>query len=551
VAVGPQARQGAVELPAQQDGGEDDIEVPGADELAGRPHGEALLALDAHGVEGDRPEGVGLGRHQQPLVGLGQAQLGGAGGLGRLGRRLATLGLVEVELAVARILVDGPPGEMVGHPPDELVEATAVGRQEHHHVAVVPGGGAAPLEDLARRGHGRGVGGLGQVGLVGVEQHQARLGGVGHVARFAGRGVDAGEGASLFALLGEQTGDERGDVIAALGQEPFGPVPGKAGHRRRQRIPVAAGIGVEVGGPPRQAGHGVADGGDGLAGQHAGEAHPGGVEAPVGGVDPGGGAQEHRAGHPAGGLVAPEGAGELAVQRHRQRVGTVDVGVEDRLPGVLQVAGQLRGDRGVSQGDAGGHDQGGLVAALPQGVDDPGHEPQHPPGALEALQGGPVLVEAGEQLGVDRERRLDPLDVGGLAALGGELRALPAVQVAEGPGRRVPGGQGLGLHGPEQPAPDDLEALRGAGRPPRRLHPAHHGAQAGQGLPAAGAAHLHVRAHPAGRRRLGARRLRRGQGHDDHGPRHARAASVRAWAKLNWVSKVPAARSSAPTSWRA
>ncbi len=106
---------------------------------------------------------------------------------------------------------------------------------------------------------------------------------------------------------------------------------------------------------------------------------------------------------------------------------------------------------------------------LPEGVDDGRHQAQHAAGPLELVQGGPVVVEPVEQLGVDRVGHLDPALVVGLPALRRKLLLLRAVQLREGAGHGVAGHELLAGQGLEQPAADDLEALVGTGRPPRRL----------------------------------------------------------------------------------
>ena len=121
------------------------------------------------------------------------------------------------------------------------------------------------------------------------------------------------------------------------------------------------------------------------------------------------------------------------------------------------------------------------------------HQAQHAAGALELHQRGPVGVEPVEDLRVDRVGRLDPLLVVGVAALGRELLVLRAVEIGERARhhvavlelRRID--QRL-----EQPPAHDLEALLGARRPPRRLHPPDDVAQPVERLAPALAAHLDV-----------------------------------------------------------
>ena len=92
-------------------------------------------------------------------------------------------------------------------------------------------------------------------------------------------------------------------------------------------------------------------------------------------------------------------------------------------------------------------------------MDDSAHQSQHATGALEPLERRPVLVQPVEQLRVDRVGRLDPVLVGDLGALAGELAAVLGVELDELAGDRgdVPAGGGVRLD--EQPATDDLERL--------------------------------------------------------------------------------------------
>ena len=64
----------------------------------------------------------------------------------------------------------------------------------------------------------------------------------------------------------------------------------------------------------------------------------------------------------------------------------VDVGVDHRLEVVLQVLGDLRQHVVRVQRHAARQDQRRRVVALPQLVDDRGHQPQHAAGPLEPLQ---------------------------------------------------------------------------------------------------------------------------------------------------------------------
>ena len=88
-------------------------------------------------------------------------------------------------------------------------------------------------------------------------------------------------------------------------------------------------------------------------------------------------------------------------------------------------------------------------------MDHDGHEAKHASGALEAVESRPVLVQAGEQLRVDRVGGLGLLHVGLLPALDRELTGLGAVHVAQHPGGGVTVGEVGGVHPLEQAPADD------------------------------------------------------------------------------------------------
>ena len=164
-------------------------------------------------------------------------------------------------------------------------------------------------------------------------------------------------------------------------------------------------------------------------------------------------------------MVLPE-RGHVTVDLPGTRVRAVDVGVDHRAPVVGQLAGEFTVDPVVHQRDRARQDQRRPVVALPQRRDHGCHEPQHATGALESIDGRPVLVEPVEDLGVDRVGGLDAFDVGDLGALGREVGALAAVQLAERLGSCVTIGDSVGIERLEEPTTDDLEALVALGRLP-------------------------------------------------------------------------------------
>src|SRR5690606_15010056 len=83
-------------------------------------------------------------------------------------------------------------------------------------------------------------------------------------------------------------------------------------------------------------------------------------QALAGGVHTRRGAHEDGAGDPSAHAALPE-HGLLVVDGGRGGVGSVDVGVDDRLPAVLQVVRQFLVDTGVVYGHVTGHDHGAHV----------------------------------------------------------------------------------------------------------------------------------------------------------------------------------------------
>ena len=99
-------------------------------------------------------------------------------------------------------------------------------------------------------------------------------------------------------------------------------------------------------------------------------------------------------------------------------------------------------------------------------MDDGAHQPQHTAGALEPLQRRPFLVEAVEQLGVDRVGALDPVFVCGVAGFAREVVGVLAIHLdicAGGGVDRCERG-GIGLF--EESLFDDLIRLGGGGGAP-------------------------------------------------------------------------------------
>ena len=219
-----------------------------------------------------------------------------------------------------------------------------------------------------------------------------------------------------------------------------------------------------MGGPARQLSESVGELADRLARLNAAQHHRLEVHPPAA-VGPGGRSHVHGASRPAGGREPAE-VGELVVDLQRQGVLAVNIGLDHRVPALLQVLLHLAGQSAGVHGQVAGRDQQRLVAALPELGHSQGHQPQHPPGALELVEGRPVAEKPVEQLGVDRVRQLHPPPVGGLGGRRREVAGLAAVHLGEGPDHAVAAAGLVGGHGVEQAAADDLEALVGTGRLP-------------------------------------------------------------------------------------
>ena len=116
--------------------------------------------------------------------------------------------------------------------------------------------------------------------------------------------------------------------------------------------------------------------------------------------------------------------GALPSMGDRQRARAVDVLVDDGVPVVGEVAGQLVAHAVVVDGKGGGQQQRVAVPPLPQAVDHRRHQAQHASGALKLGEGGPVRVESVEDLGMNRVSRPDAALIIGSAAFRGELDLL-------------------------------------------------------------------------------------------------------------------------------
>src|SRR5260370_30337802 len=90
------------------------------------------------------------------------------------------------------------------------------------------------------------------------------------------------------------------------------------------------------------------------------------------------------------------------MQPEWEGVTAVDVALDDRLPDVVEVLGELRKDRRVVERNRGRQNQKVPILTLPEGVDDGCHQFQYSAGSLEPLQGRPVVEQSIEKLWMDR-----------------------------------------------------------------------------------------------------------------------------------------------------
>ena len=481
----PQRRYQLVEL--QPDHGRGLLGVEGTigSEPARHPLGErAGLPFSLADLDHERRSRVGLGGREHPVVAAEQPRGDGLVGLSPAVLGLPQLVASQVELVPS--VEDEGPAQVVADGGVQLLHPGLVGREEDDHVAVDAVRAALALGGLVREGHRRGRGVAPLVGVPRVQHHQPRLVEVGDVRVLLRADSDGGEVPRRASLVGEPADDLGPHVLAV---QPLGLVLGATGDVGLQVVPVLALPGVEVGGavtqlvqrrvevPRHVTGHGHAEE-DAL-----------GLDALVGRTDRGRRSEEHRPGQPAGHRTLPEQR-LLRVEPDGLGVRPVHVGVDDRLPRVLQVLGELRVHLRGGERHRAGQDQRTGVLPHPEGVDHGVHQPQHPAGALEPLQARPVFVEPVEQLGMDRVGLPDPGLVARVARLPREVLGVPPVELDERPGggsdRGERGGVGLG----EQPLPDDVVRLVRRRRAPLVGNPAHHVLQALQRLQAVGAADL-------------------------------------------------------------
>ncbi len=157
-----------------------------------------------------------------------------------------------------------------------------------------------------------------------------------------------------------------------------------------------------------------------------------------------------------------------------------------------EVANELVAGAVGVQGKAPRQDQGGGVPPDPEGVDHRGQEAEHPPGALEALEGGPVLVEPVKELRMDGVGEAHPLLVAGLEDLAWELPPVLPVVAHVLPHHGVPHPVALRRKGLEEPAAHDLVGFVLGGGLPHRLQPPEDVLQPEEGLPPPSSPHLGV-----------------------------------------------------------
>ena len=252
----------------------------------------------------------------------------------------------------------------------------------------------------------------------------------------------------------------------------LGAVLSNLAQRRARVVPeaVTVGIAIEVRRGGLQRAQRVVEHGDVLAGLHRAQTDVRAFDATHGLPAHVGGAAQHHGARDAARREEAAVAAVVAVIAVRDRLLAVHLGVDDRVPVVVEVAGELVAYARHVERERARHDHRRGVPAHPQLVDDCGHQAQHAAGALEALEGRPVLVEAVEHLGVYRVTRHHALAVLQLARLRRELSGVLSVHLAERDAHLV--ARDLVLAVEEEPAAHHLEALASAHWLPDRLHAA-------------------------------------------------------------------------------
>src|SRR5438876_10279182 len=158
----------------------------------------------------------------------------------------------------------------------------------------------------------------------------------------------------------------------------------------------------------------------------------------------------------------------LAIEAQWQRVGTIHISLDDGHPGIFQVAGQFVLHQRIVDRHIRRHDEQARVLALPECVDDSGHEAQNTASTLETIKLGPVNIKTIKELGVDRISGLQSTLVVTLTAVRWNLLRLGTIQFGESTSDSIAGSEVLLLGDRlKETSTHDLEALLGASGSPR------------------------------------------------------------------------------------
>src|SRR6266849_434031 len=307
--------------------------------------------------------------------------------------------------------------------------------------------------------------------------------------------MNAGEAAPRPLLSPQPLLNQRQDDVTV---ELIGSVLRKAGDAGLRGVPVALVLHIEMIGLLGEAVQRVSEDGNALSRLDAAELDALLLDTPIGRLQCGSRAQIDGARHAAGRRVAPQ-VWMLAIEAQRQRVGTIHISLDDGRPGIFQVACQFVLHQGIVDRHTCRQDEQARVLALPEGMDDGGHEAQDTACALETVKLGPVTIQAVKQFGMDGIGSLQATLVVPLSTVGWKLLRLSAIQVVESPCDRIAGGEvPLLRDGLEETPAHDLEAFLGAGRSPRGLQTAERVAQAYDGLLSPLATNLNVGSGDAG-----------------------------------------------------
>ena len=379
---------------AQHGGGELGNQLAVAFDLGEHSFGECF----AVGVGGffcyqfEGPGGINLFGVEHPHVGAANVAVNGVVESFHPAVGLVALLLGQVELFCA-VLYHFPP-QVVAGGVFEAFQLVGVGNQEDQRVAV---------GSLCRAfGFHRGANPLDYLGFrpvflatpqPGMHDHEPNSVHVGNVGGSIGRNMDVAEEAPSFALRGLQPADDFVPCGVRVFPQLFRMVARGFRHRRLGVEPVQALLFVEVGGSLGNLFDRGAEVAERVARNCGAQPQILLVQSLVGGFAARCRPDEDGAGDALRDRPFSQ-CGAVRVDTLRGGADTINVGVDDGFPLVFQVLGEVGIHPGGGQRHVAGQDQRRRIVVVdPEFVHDGGHELEHATGALESLQGGPVLIE--------------------------------------------------------------------------------------------------------------------------------------------------------------